>query len=77
MPEYSIHTDVLFDPQIKQFVHNVSLTVDTVSGCIVKVDERTEALPETIPEPHIDLRGKIVVPGFVDAHTHIFLHSYE
>ena len=77
MPEYTVHTDVLFDPRIKKVVHNVSLTVDTASGSIVDVYERKDVLPETVDAPNVDLRGKFVLPGFVDAHTHIFLHSYE
>ncbi|KAJ9142981.1 hypothetical protein NKR23_g6871 [Pleurostoma richardsiae] len=30
-----------------------------------------------IVKPGIDLRDKFVCPGFVDPHTHIFLHSYD
>ena len=78
MAPYTIHTSTLFDPKKKAFVSNVSITVDPQSGLIVDVTERTsEALDGSIPEGDVDLRGKIVMPGFVDAHTHIFLHSYE
>ena len=58
-------------------MQNVSITVDPVTGNIVRVFEWTEELGDTVPEGDIDLRGKVTMPGFVDAHTHIFLHSYE
>ena len=75
---YTIHTSVLFDPKKKAFVENVSITVDPVSGLITEVTERSpDQLKDAVPDGDIDLRGKVVMPGFVDAHTHIFLHSYE
>jgi len=76
MSSFTIHTDVLFDPKLKKFVNDVSIIVDTSSGLITKVFKRTDALPEIVSRPDVDLRGKVVLPGFVDAHTHIFLHSY-
>lgn len=77
MPQFTIHTSLLFDPKKKKFVQDVSITVDTGSGLIAKVYTRGERLPERVPEGDIDLRGRVAMPGFVDAHTHIFLHSYE
>ncbi|TKA76424.1 hypothetical protein B0A55_05197 [Friedmanniomyces simplex] len=47
------------------------------SGLITKAYERKDALPQTINEPDIDLRGLCVLPGLVDAHTHILLHAYS
>jgi len=73
---YTVHTDVLFDPMQRKFLNNISVTVDRVSGLITKVYERKEPLDQ-VSSPDIDLRGKVVLPGLVDAHTHIFLHSYE
>ena len=73
----TIHTDTLFDPKLKAFVNDVSLSVDTETGLIAHVFHREEALDDHVQKPDIDLRGKVVCPGFVDAHTHIFLHSYE
>jgi imidazolonepropionase-like amidohydrolase len=75
---YTIHTSVLFDPKQKAFVENVSITVDPISGLITEVVQRPSgSLDNALATEDVDLRGKIVMPGFVDAHTHIFLHSYE
>ncbi|KAL6248225.1 hypothetical protein RBB50_004480 [Rhinocladiella similis] len=75
---YTIHTSILFDPKKKAFVNDVSVTVDPKSGLIVEVSQRQPgSLGESVPNGDVDLRGKIVMPGFVDAHTHIFLHSYD
>lgn len=75
---YTIHTSTLFDPKKKAFVNDISITVSPATGLITKVSQRTPGSLETIvPQGDVDLRGKIVMPGFVDAHTHIFIHSYE
>ncbi|KAI7161268.1 hypothetical protein KC349_g2933 [Hortaea werneckii] len=74
---FTIHTDLLFDPKQKKWLTSTSLAVDPSTGLISKVYQRKENLPKTISEPDIDLRGKCVLPGLVDAHTHIFLHSYH
>jgi imidazolonepropionase-like amidohydrolase len=74
---FTLHTSTLFDPKKKTFVSDVSITVDPVSGLILKVFQRTEALGEDVPHGDVDLRGRTTLPGLVDAHTHIFLHSYE
>ncbi|KAL1858135.1 hypothetical protein VTK73DRAFT_7921 [Phialemonium thermophilum] len=76
MAPYTVHTSVLFDPKKKQWLEDMSLTVDPVTGCITRYYRRTEDLGASVPEGDVDLRGKYVLPGFVDAHTHIFLHSY-
>jgi len=77
MADFTIHTSTLFDPKKKAFVPDVSITVNPASGLIVDVFTRTEKLGDSVPNGDIDLRGKFVLPGFVDAHTHIFLHSYD
>ncbi|KAI9733815.1 MAG: hypothetical protein M1818_007082 [Claussenomyces sp. TS43310] len=63
MSQYTIHTDTLFDPKLKSFLSDVSITVETISGSIVKVYRRTEALQNPVEAPDVDLRGKYVMPG--------------
>lgn len=80
MVEYSIHTTSLFDPIVKRFRRNLSVTVNPDTGLITRIFERDETQRpqgDKFPEGDIDLRGKFVLPGLVDAHTHVFLHSYE
>ncbi|PWY80730.1 amidohydrolase [Aspergillus sclerotioniger CBS 115572] len=79
MADFTIHTSSLFDPQIKRFRSNVSVTVNPASGLIVRVFERDDKvlLSDLWKAGDIDLRGRYVLPGLVDAHTHIFLHSYD
>ena len=74
---FTVHTDCLFDSKNKTFVKDTSITVDKQTGLITKVYQRKDALPTTLEEPDIDLRGKCVLPGLVDAHTHILLHAYS
>lgn len=71
----TLHSSLLYDPRKKAFVKNVSITIDLQSGGIADVYERSS--DEEIRDGDIDLRGKVVMPGFVDAHTHIFLHPYR
>jgi len=74
---FVVHSSLLFDAKSKKFVKNQSVKVDRKNGSIIEVFERTAA--HQIHPEDIDLRGdsRVVVPGFVDSHTHIFLHSYE
>jgi imidazolonepropionase-like amidohydrolase len=77
---FTIHTDLLFDPKQKAWLKNTSITVSPSTGLITKVYQRgkDEFPPDaTVKEPDIDLRGKCVLPGLVDAHTHILLHAYS
>ncbi|KAG8167802.1 hypothetical protein KVR01_003491 [Diaporthe batatas] len=71
----TLHSSTLFDPRKKAFINNVSIKIDTQSGGIA--DVYTRASDDEIRGDDIDLRGKVVMPGFVDAHTHIFLHPYS
>lgn len=74
----TVHSSVLFDPKKKQFVKNVSIKVDREHGSIVEVYTRqSDDEVDALQDGDIDLRDKVVMPGFVDAHTHIFLHPYR
>ncbi|KAH7417969.1 hypothetical protein BKA64DRAFT_563971 [Cadophora sp. MPI-SDFR-AT-0126] len=76
----TIHTSTLFDPRQKKFISDVSITVDTITGLITSIITRDDAafpLPDPLPQDAIDLRGKFVMPGFVNAHTHIFSQNTE
>ena len=74
----TIHTSLLFDPKTKTFLENVSININPQTGTIISLNHRNTPnffhFPPYIDD-HIDLRGKVVLPGFVDSHTHIFLHS--
>lgn len=74
---FTIHTSTLFDPKERAFLTDISIVVDPGTGAIVDVSKRSHELGDKVPEGDVDLRGKIVMPGFVDAHTHIFLHDYR
>lgn len=71
----TIHTDKLFDSKNKVFLKDISVQVSQVSGLITKVYNRQHALPTRLSPQDIDLRGKTVLAGFVDVHTHVFLHA--
>lgn len=73
--QFTVHTSTLFDPTRKRWLEDTSIIVNGSTGCIVDVYQRQETL-EAIEAHDVDLRGKFVLPGFVDAHAHIFLHSY-
>lgn len=74
----TLHTSILFDPKQNAFLTNRSIEANTQTGAIARIFEReTAALSSPLPPNHIDLTNKFVLPGLVDAHTHIFLHSYK
>jgi imidazolonepropionase-like amidohydrolase len=80
MTQYTLHTSSLFDPKLKKVRRNVSITVDSATGLIHRVyerDDKRQDFSDVMKEGDVDLRGKFVMPGLVDAHTHVFLHSYE
>ncbi|KND89830.1 hypothetical protein TOPH_05467 [Tolypocladium ophioglossoides CBS 100239] len=72
----AVHTGLLFDPKAKAFGENASVIFDVETGAIADVFERDNS-DKCISNGDIDLRSKVAMPGFVDAHTHIFLHLYE
>lgn len=75
----TVHSSLLFDPKKKAFVKNVSIRIDCQRGSITDVYERAsdDEIRDGGDSGHIDLRGQVVMPGFVDAHTHVFLHPYR
>lgn len=75
--EYWIHTTTLFNSRTKSFDKNVSLRVNTKTGLITKVSRRESLSVTSFGDNDLDLRGKTVLPGFVDAHTHVFLHRVD
>jgi imidazolonepropionase-like amidohydrolase len=80
MPSRTVHTSSLFDPKEKKVIRDISITVDPSSGLITRIfkrDDTQRPFAEIFRDGDIDLRGKFVMPGLVDAHTHVFLHSYE
>ncbi|KAJ3490524.1 hypothetical protein NLG97_g5759 [Lecanicillium saksenae] len=72
----TVHTSTLFDPTSKQFKKNISIVVNPATGAIEDVIQR-ESIVADVKTGDIDLRRKVAMPGFVDAHTHIFLHDYS
>ncbi|KAI9653625.1 MAG: hypothetical protein M1821_006972 [Bathelium mastoideum] len=76
---FSVHTSLLYDPQQKRFLQDISLAINPSTGLITQVSRRASAaLPTDYnADRDIDLRDLTVIPGLVDAHTHIFLHSYD
>lgn len=75
--QYTIHTDSLFDSQEKAYVYNTSITVDRSTGLVTQSFKRHGPLNSYMKPGDIDLSGLFVMPGFVDAHAHIFLHPYK
>ncbi|KAF4819807.1 hypothetical protein CGCTS75_v011514 [Colletotrichum tropicale] len=61
MSQFTLHTSILFDPLIKEVRQNVSITVDSATGLIVRVFERNDEeqpFSRIMQERDIDLRGK-------------------
>ncbi|OTA65358.1 amidohydrolase [Hypoxylon sp. EC38] len=77
--ETTIHTSSLFDSKQKRFLSDVSISIDPSTGLITRMWTRDSQLPtHNVSDSNtIDLRGLTVLPGLVDAHTHIFLHPYS
>ncbi|KAJ7709567.1 hypothetical protein B0H17DRAFT_1028336 [Mycena rosella] len=67
----------LFDPYLLRLVPNQLITVSRNIGLVLDVSTFGPISEMLLDDPDtIDLRHLTVVPGFVDAHVHFFLHSY-
>ena len=73
---YSIYTSLLFSPSTLSFHSNLALAVSSFTGLITAISKHSLSPSSIVQSPDLDLRGLTVLPGFVDAHTHTFLHSY-
>ncbi|KAI0355152.1 hypothetical protein OH77DRAFT_1403522 [Trametes cingulata] len=74
-----IYAGKLFDPQTLELQPHRVVTVSPSSGLVLDVKPYSAEELEDIAftdENHVDLRHATVLPGFVDAHVHMFLHSY-
>ena len=76
--DFIVHTSLLFQPTTKEFQKHISLCISSSTGLITRVACRPSS-DLTAPQSSndVDLRGLTVLPGLVDAHTHIFLHPYS
>ncbi|KAF8989726.1 hypothetical protein BDQ17DRAFT_1372904 [Cyathus striatus] len=77
-PVYRILAGKIFDSQARTLVLNQSITIDKEYGVILDVRSSTEP-PYTQPGSEkveiVDLKKMTVVPGFVDVHVHLLLHT--
>ncbi|KAF9461895.1 hypothetical protein BDZ94DRAFT_1322965 [Collybia nuda] len=73
---YHILAGQIFDSHACKFVPNQVISVDGVNGTILGVQDHAH-FTKPKDEDFIDLRHLTVLPGFVDAHVHLFLHEYS
>ncbi|PIL31293.1 hypothetical protein GSI_05991 [Ganoderma sinense ZZ0214-1] len=75
-----IYAGKLFDPHALQLLPQRVVTVSEALGLVVDVRPYAEGEASAVDfardETAIDLRDATVLPGFVDAHVHLFLHPY-
>ncbi|KZT03501.1 uncharacterized protein LAESUDRAFT_659678 [Laetiporus sulphureus 93-53] len=73
-----IYAGKLFDPYTLQLLENQVITVSPESGLVLDVQPFSITNTNDLSGPQcIDLRHATVLPGFVDAHVHFFLHPYS
>ncbi|KAI0308341.1 hypothetical protein B0F90DRAFT_1807545 [Multifurca ochricompacta] len=78
-----IYAGHIFDSEAATFLPHRVLTVSEASGLIIDVQayDPLEIEANTaklfVNSNVIDLRSQTVLPGFVDAHVHLFLHPYS
>ncbi|KAJ4481286.1 hypothetical protein J3R30DRAFT_3701004 [Lentinula aciculospora] len=69
----------LFDSQSLQFLPAQTISVSKSTGVILSITNTAQCdlnASQLASGEIIDLRHLTVLPGFVDAHVHFFLHSY-
>ncbi|KAI8990642.1 hypothetical protein BD414DRAFT_459354 [Trametes punicea] len=75
-----IYAGKLFDPETLQLLPQRVITVSQDSGLVLDVQpysaQEADEIDFTDKEAVVDLRDATVLPGFVDAHVHLFLHPY-
>ncbi|KAI0652579.1 hypothetical protein C8Q79DRAFT_898223 [Trametes meyenii] len=73
-------TRALFDPETLQLQPRRVVTVSQLSGLVLDVQPYSERDVRSVDfsdeNTVVDLRDATVLPGFVDAHVHLFLHPY-
>lgn len=74
---FAIHTGQLFDPIEKKYLVNATVLVNAKTGLVHDVQQRSDNRKIHVSSKDIDLTPKTVLPGLVDAHTHVFLHAYS
>lgn len=80
-PITRIITSHLFEPTTRKFIQDQVITINERLGLVIDVQtyeggDEDLFVPDKLTRRVIDLRGKFVLPGLVDAHSHLFLHSY-
>ncbi|KAH9926465.1 uncharacterized protein B0H18DRAFT_1085040 [Fomitopsis serialis] len=74
-----IYAGKLFDPYTLELLPRRVITTSADSGLVLDVqpyDAAGEAGVDFADPAMVDLREATVLPGFVDAHIHLFLHAY-
>nr|XP_031859985.1 uncharacterized protein CI109_004592 [Kwoniella shandongensis]KAA5527057.1 hypothetical protein CI109_004592 [Kwoniella shandongensis] len=75
---YTIYASLLFDSRTRSFLTDIALTLSPITGRVISVEPFSPSSPNLVIEfPDLDFRGKTVLPGLVDAHSHILLHPYS
>ncbi|KAI0032141.1 hypothetical protein K488DRAFT_38875, partial [Vararia minispora EC-137] len=70
-----LYAGKIFDSEARTLLSNRVITISADSGLIISVSEY-DPLAFQLGGNDIDLRDATVLPGFVDAHVHFFLHAY-
>ncbi|KAH9830427.1 uncharacterized protein C8Q71DRAFT_785711 [Rhodofomes roseus] len=75
-----IYAGKLYDPYTLELLPRRVITTSAESGLVLDVetyDAADEASVDFADPAVVDLREATVLPGFVDAHIHLFLHAYS